>query len=93
MKGIVSKDQIHVFYRPSLKISGIVKKLKRRNSRLLQQEFPKLKKSYWGKYFWAIDYRCWSTGNITDKMVNEYLEDHKKKNNFIFRVVFVTFSP
>jgi len=35
-------------------------------------EFPELKKRYWGRHFWAIGFGCWSTGNITDEMVNEY---------------------
>ena len=83
LKGVVSKDHIHmhISYRPSLKISDLVKKLKGRSSRLLQQEFPNLKKRYWGKHFWAIGYGCWSTGNITDEMVNEYLEHHRKRDD------------
>lgn len=44
------------------------KKLKSRSSRKLQQEFPALKKKYWG---------YWSTENITDEMVNEYLEHNR----------------
>ena len=81
LKGVVSKDHMHVPYRPSLKISDLVKKLKGRSSRMLQQEFPTLKKRYWGKHFWAIGYGCWSTGNITDEMVNEYLEHHRKRDD------------
>ena len=83
LKGVVSKDHIHMHieYRPSQNVSGIVKKLKGRSSRILQQEFPKLKKRYWGQHFWAIGYGCWSTGNITDEMVNEYLEHHRKSKN------------
>jgi putative transposase len=66
----------------------LVKKLKGRSSRKLQQEFPELKKRYWGRHFWAIGFGCWSTGNITDEMVNEYLEHHRRPgdtngNNFI----------
>jgi len=52
-----------------------------RTSRRLQQEFPKLKKKYWGRHFWAIGFGCWSTGNITDKMVNNYLDHHRKSTN------------
>lgn len=44
-------------------------------------EFPELKNRYWGRYFWAIGYGCWSTGNITDEMVNEYLEHHRNPND------------
>jgi len=83
LKGVVSKDHVHmhISYRPSQSVSSIVKKMKGRSSRKLQQEFPELKKRYWGQHFWAIGYGCWSTGNITDEMVNEYLEHHRKPNN------------
>lgn len=78
--GVVSKDHIHlhVEYPPSLKISDLVKRLKGRSSRRLQEEYPELRKKYWGRHFWAIGYGAWSTGNITDKMVQEYLEHHRK---------------
>lgn len=83
LKGVVSKDHVHMHieYRPSQDISSIVKKMKGRNSRRLQQDFPQLHKRYWGRHFWAIGFGCWSTGNITGKMVNEYLEHHRKSNN------------
>ncbi len=83
LKGVVSKDHIHmhVEYSPSLSISILVKKLKGRSSRILQQEFPKLNKQYWGRHFWAVGYGAWSTGKITDEMVQEYLEHHKDKPN------------
>lgn len=83
LKGVVSNDHIHmhISYRPSQSISHIVKKLKGRSSRKLQQEFPELRKRYWGQHFWAIGYECWSTGNITDEMVNEYLEHHRKPDD------------
>jgi len=83
LKGVISSDHVHMHinYLPSHSISNIVKKLKGRTSRKLQQEYPELKKRYWGQHFWAIGYGCWSTGNITDEMVNEYLEHHRKPNN------------
>jgi putative transposase len=83
LKGVDSKDHIHMYleYRPSQDISTMVKLLKGRSSRKLQMEFPELKKRYWGRHFWAIGFGCWSTGNITDEMVNEYLEHHRKPND------------
>ena len=53
-------------------MSGLVKKLKGRSSRKLQQDFPSLKKQYWGNHFWASGCGIWSSGNITEKMVNDY---------------------
>ena len=64
-------NEINMSYRPSQSISQLVKRLKGRSSRKLQQEFPELGKKYWGQHFWAIGFGCWSTGNITDEMVNE----------------------
>ena len=83
LKGVVSKDHIHMHieYAPSLSISVLVKKLKGRSSRLLQQEFPELGKKYWGRHFWAVGFGVWSTGNITDDMVQEYLEHHRDLPN------------
>ncbi len=83
LKGVVSKDHVHMHieYRPSVSVSFLVKKLKGRSSRKLQQEFPVLKQKYWGRHFWGIGYGCWSTGNITDEMVNEYLEHHRRPDD------------
>jgi putative transposase len=55
LKGNVSKDQVHmqIEYPPSISVSDLVKKLKGKTSRLLQQEFPFLGKQYWGRYFWV----------------------------------------
>ncbi|MCV4697140.1 IS200/IS605 family transposase, partial [Escherichia coli] len=68
-------------YAPKLSIAEIVKRLKGRTSRILQAEYPHLKKRYWGRHFWAIGYGVWSTGNITDEMVQAYLEHHRRESN------------
>jgi len=82
-KGVVSKDHVHMHieYPPSKAISDIVKHLKGRVSRKLQQEYPALSKRYWGQHFWAIGYGAWSTGNVSDKVVNEYLEHYRNPSN------------
>ena len=85
LKGVVSRDHVHmhVEYPTSRSISEIVRCLKGRTSRLLQREYPELGKRYWGQHFWAIGYGAWSTGNVTDKMVQEYLKHHKSSSNDI----------
>lgn len=82
LKGVVSKDHVHmhVEFPPKISISDIVKAVKGRTSSLLQKEFPELRKRYWGQHFWATGYGAWTTGNITDDMVQKYLEHHKNKN-------------
>lgn len=83
LKGVVSKDHIHMHieYSPKQSVSEIVKRLKGNSSRKLQMEFPELQKRYWGRHFWAIGYGVWSTGNVTDEMVQEYLEHHRNDSN------------
>jgi putative transposase len=83
LKGVVSKDHIHIHieYAPKYSISTIVKQMKGRSSRLLQKEFAHLKKRYWGQRFWGRGYGAFSTGNITDEMVQQYIEQHRKNPN------------
>jgi putative transposase len=83
LKGVLSKDHVHmhVEYPPSQSVSELMRRIKGRTARLLQQEYPDLQRKYWGKHFWAIGYGAWSTGNITEELVQEYLEHHRNPSN------------
>ncbi len=83
LKGVVSKDHIHLHlsYPPKVSISDLVKRLKGRSARLMLDEFSELKRRYWGQHLWGIGYGAWSTGNITDAMVQDYLNHHKEGPN------------
>ena len=83
MKGVVSKDHVHLHlsYPPKLSVSEIVKRLKGRSARLLLDEFSELKRRYWGQHLWGIGYGSWSSGNITDEMIQKYLDHHKDNPN------------
>ncbi len=81
LKGDVSQDHIHMrLESPAyLSISVIVYMLMVCSSRLLQQDFSALKKRYWAQYFLATSYGVWSTGDLTEELVNEYLENHRRQ--------------
>ena len=83
LKGVVSKDHIHLHlsYPPKQSISEIIKRLKGRSAKILLSEYTELKKRYWGGHLWGIGYGAWSTGNITDEMIQEYLNHHKEGPN------------
>lgn len=83
LKGVVSKDHVHlhVSYPPKLSVSEILKLLKGRSAKLLLEEYSELKKRYWGGHLWGIGYGVWSTGNITDEMIQQYLDHHKDNPN------------
>ena len=80
LKGVMGKDHVHlhISYAPKLSVSEIVRRLKGRTSRKLQQEFGEIKRWYYKGHLWGIGYGVWSTGNITQKMVDEYLEHHEQ---------------
>ena len=79
ISGKVAADHVHVFisYRPTQNISKIVQWLKGISSRILLQEFPALKKKFWGRHFWGRGYMAVSSGNITDEMIQEYIEQQE----------------
>ena len=83
LKGVVSKEHMHLYvsYPPTWSISEIIKRIKGMTSRKLQQEFPNLGKQYWGKRFWAVGYGAFSSGEVTDNIIKNYLENHDTKND------------
>jgi len=78
VNGVVSSDHIHLFVSipPHIAVSDFVKGAKGRSSRKVQQEFSELKKRYWGRHFWARDYFSSTSGNVTDEIINEYINNH-----------------
>ena len=57
-----------------------MQKIKGRSSCMLQQEFPHLKKRYWGQHIWARGYFCTTVGQVTDQMIRDYIEGHVGKS-------------
>ena len=83
INGVVSSDHIHIFVSipPHVRESELVKVMKGRSSRKIQQEFPELRKQYWGRHFWARGYFSVTSGNITDDMIMEYINNHIDAHN------------
>jgi putative transposase len=76
ISGKVAQDHIHVFlsYRPTQEVSQIVQRLKGISSLVLLREYPKLRKMFWGRHFWARGYLAVSSGTLTDEMIGEYID-------------------
>ena len=87
LKGVVSKDHVHILVSapPHIAPSDIMRRIKGRSSSKLFDEFPHIKKRYWGRHFWARGYFCATVGQMTEEMIKEYLEHHfepKKDDGF-----------
>ena len=78
LKGVVSKDHVHLLVSapPNISASGMMRRIKGRTSSKLFESFPDLRKRYWGRHFWARGFFCVTSGEVTEKMITEYLEHH-----------------
>jgi putative transposase len=78
VNGVLSSDHLHIFASipPHIAVSDFVKMAKGRSSRKIQQEFPEIRKRYWGRHFWGRGYFSSTSGNITDEIINEYINNH-----------------
>ena len=79
MSGKVARAHVHLFlsYRPHQGVSQIMQWLKGISSRVLLQEFPHLRKRFWGRHLWARGYLAVSSGTITDEMIREYIDEQE----------------
>ena len=82
VKGVVSKDHVHILVSapPNMAPSEIMRRIKGNTSSRLFEEFPHLKKRYWGRHFWERGYFCATVGQMTDEMIKNYLEHHFEPN-------------
>ena len=78
VSGVLSADHVHVFAEipPKVAVSEFMRRVKGCTSRKLQQEFPELRKRYWGRRFWARGYFSTTSGNVTDDMIRNYIAHH-----------------
>ena len=87
VKGVLSADHVHMFVSipPQIAVSDVVRRMKGRSSHKVQREFPALKKRYWGRHFWARGYFCTTSGNVTDDVILQYIEQHGGKPTGVSR--------
>ena len=88
VKGHVGADHVHVLVSapPQIAPAKLVQSFKGKSSRLLQQEYPSLRKRYWGRHLWARGYFCATVGAVTDKMVKAYIDQQQGPPSDSFRV-------
>ena len=79
VRGSVSSDHIHMLLSvpAHLAPSKVVQYVKGRSSRRLQDEFPELRKRYWGQHLWARGYFCATVGAVDEATIREYIESQK----------------
>ena len=79
IKGHLGKEHIHLLVAapPNIAPCKIMQYIKGVSSRRIQQEFPAIRKRYWGQHIWAQGYFCATSGTVTDEMIKLYIENQK----------------
>ena len=79
IRGAVSPDHVHVLVSapPLLSPAKLVQYVKGKSSRRLQEDFPHLRKRYWGQHLWARGYFCATVGAVDEKAIMEYIENQR----------------
>ncbi len=79
LRGAVSPDHIHVLLSAPqhLAPAKLAQYIKGRSWRRLQEEFPELRKQYWGQHLWARGYFCATVGAVDEETIKAYIENQK----------------
>lgn len=88
VRGNVGKEHIHMLVScpPTIAPSKLMQYLKGRSSKMLQEEFPELRKRYWGQHLWATGYFCRSVGTVTEEQIKEYIENQDDDGKNVFKI-------
>ncbi|MBK8430524.1 MAG: IS200/IS605 family transposase [Chloroflexi bacterium] len=79
LSGHVAKDHVHLLLSvpPKVSVSELMQRLKGRSSRIMLQEFNELRRQFWGQHLWARGYFAASSGNVTDEVIQQYIESQE----------------
>jgi putative transposase len=90
IRGHIRPDHVHLLLSvpPTLPPSQVVQAIKGKTAHHLLQEFRTLRKQYWGRHFWARGYFIASSGNVTDEVLKEYIEnqDVEPQDDEVFKL-------
>jgi putative transposase len=76
IRGHISRDHVHIFVSvpPHVSVSQLVQWLKGKTSRKMMMEYKSLSRMFWGRHMWARGYFVASSGNVTDEVIIQYIE-------------------
>ncbi|MDR1051059.1 MAG: IS200/IS605 family transposase [Deltaproteobacteria bacterium] len=77
-QGVISKDHVRLFVSLPSKIcvDNFVQQLKGKTSHVLMTNFENLRQQFWRQQIWAQGYFCFSTGEVSDGDIQDYIDSH-----------------
>jgi putative transposase len=81
IKGHISRDHVHLFVSvpPYVSASKVMKRVKGKTSRRMLSESRLLARQCWGRHLWARGYFVATSGNVTDDVIAQYIEQQTVK--------------
>jgi len=78
IEGAIRSDHIHMYLSvpPKHSPSEVMKILKGKSAERLREEFPKLRKKYWGMHIWARGYFV-STVGVDREVIKKYVRNQQ----------------
>ncbi|MBI2041803.1 MAG: IS200/IS605 family transposase [Candidatus Nealsonbacteria bacterium] len=72
----INTDYVHTMLQlpPAVTIAKAVMYLKGGFSKIIRQEFPELRKFFWGDNLWQDGYSAETIGRIDEQMMREYIK-------------------
>ena len=75
-------DHVHILFRgqPNTELSKFINAYKSASSRLVKNEFPRLRKSLFKEMFWSQSFCLLTTGDVTVDIIKQYIQSQGKKD-------------
>ena len=76
LKGHIRPTHVHLMLSvpPNLAPSKVMQAIKGKTSHHMLKDSRLLRKEFWGRHLWARGYFVATTGNVTDEVIEKYIE-------------------
>jgi len=80
LEGAICSDHVHMYLSvpPRYSVSSVMKVLKGKSAERLREEFPELRKKYWGLHIWARGYFV-STVGVDREVIKSYVQNQQEE--------------
>ena len=82
VQGKIMEDHVRVCLSvpPKYSPAEVMKRIKGNTSERIFEEYPQIKKRYWGQHFWSRGYFV-STVGVDEETIKKYIKDQNRKDN------------
>jgi putative transposase len=77
VKGHIRPDDVHLLLSvpPKWSPSRVMQAIKGKTSHRLLRDYRKMRKEFWGHHLWGRGYFVASTGNVSEEMIADYIDN------------------